>query len=105
MPASGGRQPSEAGGISDPRGADASRSSGDAPIAGTIPKADRPRTTMEQRTSMLKSGDRTSNSQPNSKSDLQSLCRTMFAEVPVIEAGGGPDAIARQHAKNRMTVR
>jgi acetyl-CoA carboxylase carboxyltransferase component len=29
----------------------------------------------------------------------------MFAEVPVIEAGGGPESIARQHSKNRLTVR
>src|SRR5262245_56018034 len=29
----------------------------------------------------------------------------MLAEVPKIELGGGPDAISKQHSKNRLTVR
>ena len=36
---------------------------------------------------------------------LEKLCREVFAGVAQIEAGGGRDAIARQHAKNRLTAR
>jgi 3-methylcrotonyl-CoA carboxylase beta subunit len=42
---------------------------------------------------------------PTPNSDLQTLCDTFFAEVASIESGGGADAIARQHAKNRLTAR
>jgi 3-methylcrotonyl-CoA carboxylase beta subunit len=39
------------------------------------------------------------------KPDLRSLCRTILADVPAIELGGGPEAVQRQHSKNRLTVR
>jgi acetyl-CoA carboxylase carboxyltransferase component len=41
----------------------------------------------------------------NQSDELRARCREVFADVPRIEAGGGPDAIARQHAKNRLTAR
>jgi 3-methylcrotonyl-CoA carboxylase beta subunit len=39
------------------------------------------------------------------KADLRSVCQTLLAEVHKIELGGGPNAISKQHAKNRLTVR
>jgi acetyl-CoA carboxylase carboxyltransferase component len=42
---------------------------------------------------------------PKKTNELRSHCDEVFAAVPTVEAGGGADAIARQHAKNRRTAR
>src|SRR3990172_8891554 len=42
---------------------------------------------------------------PSLAADLRARYREIFADVPRIEAGGGAEAIARQHAKKRLTAR
>ncbi len=42
---------------------------------------------------------------PNQSPHLRAITDGVFAPVPEIELGGGTDAIARQHSKNRLTAR
>lgn len=60
---------------------------------------------MNQRSQESKPVRRGGPTQSSTSTDLRAQCRTIFAEVPAIEAGGGADAIARQHSKNRLAVR
>jgi acetyl-CoA carboxylase carboxyltransferase component len=41
----------------------------------------------------------------DSTRDLRKLTHDVLSALPTIESGGGADAIARQHAKNRLTAR
>src|SRR5262245_24168851 len=60
---------------------------------------------MAQHSFNVKPGERSPTAKSTPTGDLRSLCRSILADVSVIESGGGPEAIARQHSKSRMTVR